>query len=102
MPSAAPTVKALVFDVFGTVVDWRGSIIAEGRRLGRAHKLRVKWPAFADAWRAGYRPAMARVRSGELPWTTLDALHRIILDELLQQFGIAGLTEAEIDNLNRA
>lgn len=102
MHKAAPAVKALVFDVFGTVVDWRGSIIAEGRRLGRAHKLRVKWPAFADAWRAGYRPAMARVRAGELPWTTIDALHRMILDELLKQFGVTGLSEAEIDTFNRA
>ncbi|MGH8746979.1 MAG: haloacid dehalogenase type II, partial [Burkholderiales bacterium] len=90
MSDAVPSVKALVFDVFGTVVDWRGSIIAEGRRLARAHNLRVKWPTFADAWRTGYRPAMAKVRSGELPWTTIDALHRMILDELLKQFGIAG------------
>ncbi len=102
MRNEALAVKALVFDVFGTVVDWRGSIIAEGRRLGRAHGLNVKWPAFADAWRAGYRPAMARVRSGELPWTTIDALHRAILDELLQQFGIEGLSETEIEHLNRA
>ena len=102
MPSAAPAVKALVFDVFGTVVDWRGSIIAEGRRLGRAHNLKVDWPAFADAWRAGYRPAMARVRSGELPWTTIDALHRTILDGLLAQFGIANLAQDEVENFNRA
>ncbi len=102
MRDTAPAVKALLFDVFGTVVDWRGSIIAEGRRLGRAHELRVKWPAFADAWRAGYRPAMARVRAGELPWTTIDALHRLILDELLKQFGIVGLSPAEIEHFNRA
>ena len=70
-------VKALVFDVFGTVVDWRGSIIREGQALGRRKKLKVDWPAFADAWRAGYRPAMARVRSGELPWTKIDDLHRL-------------------------
>jgi 2-haloacid dehalogenase len=102
MRSAVPAVKALVFDVFGTVVDWRESIIAEGRRLGRAHKLRVDWPAFADAWRAGYRPAMARVRGGELPWTTIDALHRMILDELLEQFGVTDLSATEIEHLNRA
>jgi 2-haloacid dehalogenase len=102
MPSAAPAVKALVFDVFGTVVDWRGSIVTEGRRLGRMHKLRVDWPAFADAWRAGYRPAMARVRSGELPWTTIDSLHRMILDGLLVQFGIADLPQDEIEHFNRA
>lgn len=102
MRNTVPAVKALVFDVFGTVVDWRGSIIAEGRRLGRAHKLRINWPAFADAWRAGYRPAMARVRSGELPWTTIDALHRMILDDLLRQFGISELSADEIEHLNRA
>lgn len=94
-------VRALAFDVFGTVVDWRSSIVREGRQLGRAKQLRVNWAAFADAWRAGYRPAMARVRSGELPWTTIDALHRRILDDLLRQFRIAGLTEADKDHLNR-
>ncbi|HJS36707.1 MAG TPA: haloacid dehalogenase type II [Burkholderiales bacterium] len=97
----APEVKALVFDVFGTVVDWRGSIIREGRLLGRRRKLKVDWAAFADAWRAGYRPAMARVRSGELPWTKIDVLHRMILDGLLPRFGLGGLNEDEIDHLNR-
>jgi len=58
-------VKALAFDVFGTVVDWRGSLIAEGRKLGRRKRIRANWAAFADAWRAGYRPAMNRVRSGD-------------------------------------
>ena len=98
---ALKTVKALAFDVFGTVVDWRGTIIREGRALDRAHGLRVDWPRFADAWRAGYAPAMQRVRSGELPWTDLDALHRMILDDLLTQFEIAGLNEAEVAHLNR-
>jgi 2-haloacid dehalogenase len=101
-PVRAPKVKALVFDVFGTVVDWRGSLIREGRLLGRRKKLKVDWDAFADAWRAGYRPAMARVRSGELPWTKIDVLHRMILDQLLQKFAIRGLTEEEIDHLDRA
>ena len=101
MRASPSPVRALVFDVFGTVVDWRGSIIREGARLGRARQLRVNWAAFADAWRAGYRPAMARVRSGELPWTTIDRLHRMILEDLLRQFGIARLSEAEIDHLNR-
>jgi len=101
-PARAPAVKALVFDVFGTVVDWRSSLIREGRLLGRRMKLKVDWAAFADAWRAGYRPAMARVRSGELPWTRIDALHRMILDGLLEKFAIRGLAEDEIDHLNRA
>jgi 2-haloacid dehalogenase len=98
----AKQVKALTFDVFGTVVDWRSSIIAEGRKLGRRRKLAVDWAAFADAWRAGYRPAMDRVRRGELPWTNIDGLHRRILDELLERFKIAGLDEAETVDLNRA
>jgi 2-haloacid dehalogenase len=101
MKSPLRGVRALVFDVFGTVVDWRGSLIAEGRRLGRAKRIDVDWAAFADAWRAGYRPAMARVRSGALGWTSIDALHRMILDELLERFAIRGLSEAEIEHLNR-
>jgi len=90
-----------VFDVFGTVVDWRGSIIREGMALGRRKKLKVDWAAFADAWRAGYKPAMARVRSGELPWTKIDDLHRMILDDLLKRFALGSLAEEEIDRLNR-
>lgn len=101
MASRPPAVKALVFDVFGTVVDWRGSIIREGMALGRRKKLKVDWPAFADAWRAGYRPAMARVRSGELPWTKIDDLHRMILDELLPRFRLGRLSADEIARLNR-
>ena len=101
MPSAPRQIRALVFDVFGTVVDWRGSILRECRALGRRKKIAVDWDAFTDAWRAGYRPAMARVRSGELPWMNIDQLHRLILDELLQRFSITSLTEDEIDQLNR-
>ena len=88
-------VKALTFDVFGTVVDWRGSIIREGEQLGRARGIDVDWAEFADRWRAGYAPAMARVRNGELPWTKIDVLHRMILDDLLDDFGITGLSEDE-------
>lgn len=95
------TVKALVFDVFGTVVDWRGSIIAEGERYWRPRGLDIDWPAFADAWRAAYGPSMDRVRRGELPWTKLDALHRMALDRLLADFGITDLSQTEIDHLNR-
>ncbi len=96
------SVKALVFDVFGTVVDWRGSIIREGELLGKRKGIRADWVAFADAWRAGYRPAMQKVRSGEIAWTNIDGLHRIILNELVHQFQISGLTEAELDHFNRA
>ena len=94
-------VKALVFDTFGTVVDWRTSIILEGEQLGRVKGLKVDWAKFADTWRAGYGPSMDRVRKGELPWTKLDGLHRMILDKLLIEFNITGLTDADKDQLNR-
>ncbi len=89
--------------MFGTVVDWRGSIIRQGGAFGRERGLHVvDWGALADAWRAGYQPAMARVRSGELPWTKIDALHRMILDSLLPRFGLSDLGEADRDHLNKA
>jgi len=88
-------VKALVFDIFGTVVDWRSSVIAEGTTWGKAKGLNVNWVDFADRWRLGYGPTMDKVRSGEIPWTRLDDLHRMILDELLKEFKIDGLTEDE-------
>lgn len=94
-------IKALTFDVFGTVVDFRGSIIRECRKFGRERALRVNWARFADAWRAGYRPAMDRVSRGELPWTKIDDLHRMVLDELLVKFRVTGLTEDEKKRLNR-
>ena len=96
------TVKALTFDVFGTVVDWRSGIAREGEALGRARGLAVDWTRFAAAWRALYQPTMERVRGGQLPWTRLDDLHRMSLDRLLSEFGIKGLSEADIDHLNRA
>ncbi|WP_135451406.1 haloacid dehalogenase type II [Mycobacterium sp. DL99] len=93
--------RALAFDVFGTVVDWRSSIIGELEAFGESRGLQRDWPAFADHWRAGYAPAMDRVRRGELPWTRIDDLHRAILVDLLGAAGIrAG--DAEIDHLNRA
>ena len=95
-------VKALAFDVFGTVVDWRGSIAREVRELARQKGLRVNAVKFADAWRAGYRPAMNRVASDELPWTKIDDLHRMILDDILVKFKITSLTENEKIHLNRA
>lgn len=94
-------IRALAFDVFGTVVDWRSTIIREGETLVREKSLAVDWPAFADAWRGRYAPSMDRVRRGEMPWTNLDALHRASLEELLTEFGIESLTEAEKDRLNR-
>jgi 2-haloacid dehalogenase len=88
-------VKALVFDTFGTVVDWRSSVIAEGMTWGKAKGLTINWADFADRWRLGYRPAMDKVRKGEIPWTRLDDLHRMILEDLLKEFKIQGLTEEE-------
>jgi 2-haloacid dehalogenase len=96
-----PDPEALVFDVFGTVVDWRSSIIREGEELGRRKHLDVDWAAFADAWRSRYAPSMERVRRGEIPWTKLDDLHRASLEELTREFGIEGLSEGEKDHLNR-
>ena len=93
--------KALLFDVFGTVVDWRGSIIAEGQAFGRARGLDVDWAAFADGWRAKYQPAMQRVRDGQIGWVKLDDLHRQNLDELLEEMSITCLTRDEIDHWNR-
>lgn len=92
-----PTTPVLVFDVFGTVVDWHGSIVREVRALYP----QVDADAFATAWRAGYQPAMQRVRSGELGWTLIDDLHRMVLDELLPRFGLSHLGETERDHLNR-
>ena len=94
-------VQALAFDVFGTVVDWRGSIIAEGARWNRDKGLAVDWAALADVWRAAYQPAMAAVREGRRPWVNLDALHRENLDRLLARFGLEGLSGDERDRLNR-
>jgi 2-haloacid dehalogenase len=94
-------VKALTFDVFGTVVDWRGSIAREVRAFAAEKKLRVNATKFADAWRSGYRPAMNRVANGELPWTKIDDLHRLILDEVLAKFRVSALDDAEKAQLNR-
>jgi len=94
--------QALAFDVFGTVVDWRESLIRELQAFGQKNKLDRDWAAFADSWRAGYVPAMDRVRRGELPWTKIDALHRMILDDLFAQARIDSLRDDDVDHLNRA
>jgi 2-haloacid dehalogenase len=94
--------RALAFDVFGTVVDWRSSIIRELEEFGRRHGLQQDWPSFADNWRAGYAPAMDRVRRGDLPWTRIDDLHRMILEELLGAAGVTSICVEDVDELNRA
>ena len=94
------SIKALVFDVFGTVVDWHGSVAREVRELARRKGLRVNAVKFAKAWRAGYRPAMDRVRSGEAPFQKIDVMHRAILEDVLKQFKVTTLTEEEKAHLN--
>jgi len=91
-------IKLLAFDVFGTVVDWHGSIMREVEALN----LDIDADAFALAWRAGYAPAMQRVMSGELGWTKIDDLHRMILDEVLKEFAVTQLSESEKSQLNLA
>ena len=83
-------IRALTFDVFGTAVDWRSGVAAEGRRLGRLHGIEADWERVADRWRSLYVPYMDKVRSGELPWTNFDRLHRLSLDQVLDELGIAG------------
>jgi 2-haloacid dehalogenase len=92
---ALTAVKACVFDVFGTVVDWRGSVMAEAAVWGNARGLEIDWAEFTDRWRMGYRPAMDRVRNGEMPWTTLDDLQRLILEDLLKDYGIDALGDEQ-------
>ena len=94
-------VEAMTFDVFGTVVDWRTSIIREGQVLSLEKGFYLDWESFADAWRSGYGPAMNRVRTGELPWLKIDQLHRLILDDLLVEYDFPAMSEVEIDHLNR-
>lgn len=96
-PTSRPP-SVLAFDVFGTVVDWHGGIAREVLAL----RPEVNGGKFAIAWRAGYQPAMRRVMSGELGWTLIDDLHRLILDGILDQFGLSHLTEAQKRHLNKA
>jgi 2-haloacid dehalogenase len=88
-------VKACVFDTFGAVVDWRGSVIAEATSWGKAKGLNIDWAEVADSWRLGYVPAMEKVRKGEIPWTNLDDLNRRTLEGVLRQYKIEGLSEEE-------
>ena len=98
--------KALTFDVFGTVVDWRTSIAREGRAFGERHGIETDWDRFADDWRGLYQPSLARVRDGERPWTRLDDLHRESLRTLLERRGVVvgkgGVSDASVDEFNRA
>jgi len=98
--AAKDNVQALLFDVFGTVVDWRSSLIEDMRRFGAERNIDADWAAFADDWRGLYQPAMEDVRSGRRPWTILDVLHRESLDKLAARYGLAGLSEPDICHIN--
>lgn len=94
-------VKAIVFDTFGTVVDWRSSLVGQFEVFGRQRAIRADWTGLVDAWRGGYEASKDKVRTGAIPWTNLDALHREALDALIASLGITGLTPADQDWLNR-
>jgi 2-haloacid dehalogenase len=95
-------VKVLLFDVFGTLVDWRSWIAREARQILTPAGVDADWGAFADAWREQYQPAMEAVRSGEIAFCKLDALHRRNLDIVLRNFGLERIDEATRVRLNLA
>jgi 2-haloacid dehalogenase len=96
------SVKAFIFDVFGTVVDWRTSIARESRAILEPKGYTLDWLAFADAWRDEYQPAMEEVRTGKIPFSKLDFLHRRNLDRILPRFNVSGLDEATLQHFNKA
>jgi 2-haloacid dehalogenase len=98
---ATGEIQALTFDVFGTVVDYYSTIVAEGERLGQQKGVQVDWGVFALAWRNRYQPSLQRVELHELPWTKLDTLHRLALEEVLHEFRVTTLTEEEKEQFNR-
>jgi len=98
----ADGVEVLLFDVFGTAVDWRTSLQRWLQGFGRENKLQADWSALVDDWRAAYEPSMARVRQGERPYVTLDVLHRESLDVLLENYGLRGMLESDTREMARA
>ena len=94
-------IRALTFDTYGTLVDWRSSVLAELGAFGAAHDLHLDWEVFLDEWKSAYRSGMDKVDSGEWPWTTIDVIYRRRLDELLAARRIAGVRDAEVAELNR-
>ena len=96
-------IRACLFDVFGTLVDWRTSVARDLESFARRKNLTgIDWTAFAVEWRRLYQPSMEEVRSGKRPWTILDVLHRESLEQVVRKFGVRGLTEAELQHMNRA
>jgi len=101
MSTLTSTVKAMVFDTFGSVVDWRGSITRDLTRWGSENGYSCDWTALAVKWRALYQPSMEKVRSGQREWTILDVLHRESLEQLLPEFGLEKMTEAQRQHVNK-
>ncbi len=101
-PAPLQRVKAIAFDVFGTLVDWYGSLVREGESLAARTGLEVDWHQLAEDWRAGYGPAMQKVNEGLVPWETIDFLHGQILEELMPRFGLAGLSPGDVHEFNLA
>src|SRR5688572_20543083 len=96
-------IRACLFDVFGTVVDWRSSVSRDLAAFARQHGMApLDWVEFTVEWRRLYQPSMEEVRSGRRPWTILDVLHRESLRALLERYRIRGLSEAQVDHLSRA
>ncbi len=102
MTTRADAVEVLLFDVFGTVMDWRTSLQKWFQRFGREHNLQADWVELVDDWRAAYQPSLARVRQGERPYVTLDVLHRESLDLLLARYGLSGVSESDRRRMARA
>jgi 2-haloacid dehalogenase len=97
-----PPIEALLFDVFGTVVDWRASLVAWFERFGRDRGCAANWPDLVDHWRAAYQPSLEPIRLGKRPFFTLDVLHRESLDALLPSFGLANVSDADRQDMVRA
>lgn len=96
-----PGIHALLFDTFGTVVNWRDSVIDDFRAFGARCGVDVDWEAFVDEWKTAYRPGMDAVRTGRWPWTRVDRIYRVKLDETLAKYGLDRFNEAERTHLNR-
>jgi 2-haloacid dehalogenase len=94
--------RAILFDLFGTVLDWRGSITDELAEFGKKYRYEANWSEFADRWRAGFRTLQSRIAKGETTWMTMDEIHRSVLDRLLKEHDLPGLGDEEITNLNCA
>ena len=101
MSSLHSTVKAMVFDTFGSVVDWRGSIVRDLTRWGNENGFQADWTVFAEQWRSMYQPSMEAWRSGKREFTVLDVLHRESLDVLIEQYGLSKMTEAQREHVNK-